>query len=366
MNLIEAGEKVRLLLTELMQSEAVQNLAATPKMALEKVSEKLDSLMTDLETINQNYLDLRRTTEETKHLQENLVYWENLAPGRIRSRTPEFLELKQNSATITELFRAAIDIEQVIKFSDSEIEFAKGMGDRFRKFQQIWQVFKAEIARGGNGVETIVAEVTEVAAFFGLLKRFGIITGYSTAIHAYQDNTWVDRPIGVIKQVPHKNTRVGFGFTFVTEARGLITGDWFNAYAYELLQDQLKRLEVDFEIYPMVSYKSAANVSLSKGEIDVLARINDHILVVECKSGRIRDDASIAGFDTIIGKFEALKRIFEKSRLPKFTFILVYNPFLVNPNELARKFTGGEIIPIGIDDLRGKIIDFIQALAAAD
>src|ERR1041384_1429257 len=110
--------------------------------------------MTDLETINEDYIELRRTTEETKHSQENLIYWENLKPGRVRAGTSEFLELKQNSVTITELFRAAIDIEQVIKFDELEIDFAKEMGDRFRKFQDIWQIFKAEIARGARGLET--------------------------------------------------------------------------------------------------------------------------------------------------------------------------------------------------------------------
>jgi hypothetical protein len=361
MNLIEAAEKLGSMLQQLLKSSTVDSLPSARKVELEGIGEKIKVIVADLKAVDQSFLDLRRSTEEKKNLAKNLAYWENLPAGAIRAGTPGFDELRENSKTISDLHRAAIDISQIIKFGPNALSFASAMGTNFQRFQESWQRFKTLIADHQDLFETDAGRVLEAAGFFRELKRFGVVSDYSTAFR--KDRRWIEADISRLKQIRDPDVRVGFRFGFVEGRRGLITGHWFNAYAYEVLSDQLKRLEADFEIYPLVSYRASGNVALARGEIDVVARIGSQILVIECKSGRIRRDVDIDMFEMIRQKFDDLKHIFASARLSNFTFVLVFNPFLVDPQQVTENFDNKGIISIGIDDLRGKIIDLTPALS---
>jgi hypothetical protein len=360
MNLIEAAEKLGSTLERLLKSDAADRLPSARKSELDGIAEKIRVVIADLKSVDENFLDLKRSTEEKKSLAKNLAYWESLPPGVIRGQTPEFEALKENSETISDLYRVAIDISQIVKFGPEELKFASKLGDNFQRFQGFWQELKRLITERDNILETNARALADAAAFFRALKDFGVINEYTTAFK--KEKRWIELDIPKLRQIRGPDTRVGFRFDFVEQTRGLLTGHWFNAYAYEVLQDQLKRLEADFEIYPLVSYR-ASGVFSAKGEIDVVARIGNQILVIECKSGRIRQDANGNGFDMIREKFDELKQIFSRARLSNFTFILVFNPFLVETAQVRANFDDKEIIAIGIDDLRGRIIDFIGALS---
>src|ERR1044072_2730497 len=361
MNLIEAAEKLGSMLQQLLKSAAVDSLPSARKAELEGIGEKIKVVVADLRAVDQSFLDLRRSTEEKKSLAKNLAYWESLPPGVIRAGTATFDDRKENSQTISDLHRAAIDILQIIKFGPKALSFASAMGTNFRRFQESWQRFKILITDHQDVFETNVERFPEAADFFRELKRFGVVNDYWTAFK--KDKNWILSDVRRLRQIRDPDVRIGFRFDFVPERRGLITGHWFNAYAYDVLSDQLRRLEADFEIYPLVSYRASGNVSLAKGEIDVVARVGGQILVIECKSGRIRQDGDIDMFEMIRQKFDDLKHIFASARLSNFTFILLFNPFLVEPKQVTENFDNNEIISIGIDDLRGKIIDLTTNLA---
>jgi hypothetical protein len=362
MNLLDSALKLKEMFRSLMEADAVLHLSPARKSDLQAMAKKADEIMEALTAFDEHVLSLRTITEEAHRFSANREYWETLPSGLIKGGSPEFMELQKNSETITDLYRAAIDIQQIVKFSAEEIELAVSIGNDFRKFHEVWRQLKVAIARRQDLIETRVDAISEIAPFFSLLRKFGVVARYATAVRPRGSRTWVARDLQHIRHEREKDMPLCVKFEFAEAARNLIMGHWFNGYAHEVLQDQLKRLQADFEIYPLVSYKSSANVSLAKGEIDILARIRDHILVMECKSGPIHTESGVNEFREILRKFSALKEIFLKTRLAKFTFILVYNPFAVNEAAVRANVDSEKFTAISIDDLRGKIIDMIPAL----
>lgn len=62
----------------------------------------------------------------------------------------------------------------------------------------------------------------------------------------------------------------------------ILTGHWFEAYAYTVFRDQLERIDADFEIYTQVSYEANIEGSgKSKSDFDVLINTGDLLVLVE-------------------------------------------------------------------------------------
>jgi hypothetical protein len=363
MNVIDVARKLVSMLDQLGKSTAVDHLPSARKSEIESIVDRIRTGVTQLEDFDRDFLDLKKSTEETKSFAQNLQYWDSIAPGIIKGDSNSFTELKENSITISDLYQAAIDIEQIIKFSPQELQFATTLGDSFVKFHDVWQQFKIQLQKKQDRLLTTGATVPESIAFFQLLRRFSFVNEWTVSIYLWGKKKWVEADMARLRQLNDKNSKIRFDFVLANTSQGFITGNWFNAYAYEVLRDQLKRLQAAFEIYTLVNYRSADRLSVTKGEIDVLARINDQIVVVECKSGKILSERGQNGFEICARKFEEVRQIFANAGISKVTFLLVFNPFLVEPAQVDKHFHNSDAIACSIDTLRGKTRELVQSLA---
>ena len=358
-NLQELSQKIGSSLKAILDGVVGQRLAKTNKDRLLEARDLANNLSSLLAAINDEVISLEQAEPDTSDTARN--HWEKLAPGILRGNSPEFAALRKNSEMLTQLFRSGIDIGQITKLSPAQLNISRRIGDQFGEFHRIWDRFKMSISSGKTEVETKVEFVDEALLFFKILQDTHVIHGYEIEVFTFRDRTWAKLPIQKIRHLKNRHNPLLFRFEFDTGYYPLITGHWFNGYVYDALNDQLRRLEVEYELYPLVTYTSRASTALSKGEFDILARIGDQRLVIECKSGRLRSP-NRNDFPSLIERERALSEILIRTRLAKGLFILVYNPFLTDTAEVDQELASTDIETIPINDMRGRVIDLVTQL----
>lgn len=356
-NILQRMEQSLKLFKSISESETAKNLPAGSIETLNKVFETAQNLSNELTLINRNIIDLTKFDDEKLLRSNNLEFWNNLPSGVIKTNTPQYEELKQHSTTIKDFYRAAIDISKIVKFNEIELAISKAMVRDFKRIERSWSDFKKAISQNKNQFETIVRYCGNLLDFFDILQNHQVILDLAVGI--FRDNKWEKMDIKRLRYLKNPNTKVKFIYTFDSNYTNLITGVWFEGYVYQTLLDQFYRLGVDYEIYPLVSYNSTANAKLSHGEIDVLARVGDDFLFVECKSGRLVDEWRNE-ISEIIKNREKVREICNATRITNYKFILVYNSVANPPSQINEAFKKTDIITIEITDLRGQIIDFVR------
>ena len=243
---------------------------------------------------------------------------------------------------------------------ETEINLAKDMVRDFHQIERPWSKFKKAVNQNQSEFETMLRYTQPTKELFDILKKYRVILDYQVGIFFKKSDKWEELDFKKIRFL-NPSATVKFVYTFEPKFKNFITGNWFNAYVYQALADQFNRLDVDYEIYPLVSYNSTANAKLSNGEIDALARIDKKILFVECKSGWLLNDRTNQ-IREIKESREKVKEICHATRFADYNFMLVYNSLSNPPEEINKAFAGTDIFTIEITDLRGKIIDFVGKL----
>ena len=362
-DLLQKTEELRGLLK--LVSERNASLALKPRQSLDQASEMAEQLSTHLKFISENYVDLKSVDDNQKALLKNVEYWNKLPAGVLRGE--ELAELYLNhSETLKSLYQAAIDILQLRKFSDDELGLAAEIGDNFVKFSGGCHAVKMGITSGYNDIKTKLEMGESIALFLDLIHKRGIIKNYGFAIQSYER----DRPPGwkamtfrhawQNKQL-HGNHPVLFEIhEFDPRYHKFITGDWFNAFAYVVFNDQLRRMGLDYEIYTLVNFQSKSAGRVSKGDFDLILKVENRLFLVECKSGRLLENEDRDDYDEIIRKTETIKSAFESTRVSEYTFLLLCNPSVVDPKKASARLAASSIQVVTPDEIRGFVIDLFR------
>jgi hypothetical protein len=131
-----------------------------------------------------------------------------------------------------------------------------------------------------------------------------------------------------------------------------LKGEWLNAYVYDIIEDQLRRHEVAFELYTDVSYKAPSDLIRAASEFDVIGRFRDKVVCVECKSGRL--DADRGDFDDLVQRTEALRTVLSSmgGGETHFLFFVVYDPKLNSEEEMRERLEPAAIRPLRPTEVR--------------
>ena len=358
-NLQEFSREITSSLNTILDGVVGQQLAKAGRERLVAARHIADQLSIMLGSINDEIISLDQ--KESGAAQSARNYWETLPPGVLRGDSPEIAQLREKSETLTEFYRAGIDIGQITKLSDQQLALSRNIGDNFGRFYRMWDRFKIAVANSRSEVETKVEFVDEAQLFLKTLQSANVIGRAHFEIFSIRENGWAKVPLQRIQRIHNRQTPLRVCFEFDFSYQPLITGHWFNGYAYDALNDQLHRLGVEYELYPLVTYTSRVNTALSRGEFDILARIGDQRLVIECKSGRLITDRR-NDFPALIEREQALSEILLRTRLAQGHFILIYNPYLSDRAEVDQELASSNIEAIPIDDMRGRVIDLVKSL----
>jgi hypothetical protein len=360
-NLLLQMEDVLKLLKTVIDSETGKHLPSKNKNILDETLQTTEELFSRLKDINEAIIDLTNIKDNRKNWSENLEFWNNLPSGAIRAGTEQYDQLKEHSSTIQDFYKASIDISEIIKFDKTEMDLANDMVRDFQRIERSWSDFKKALNRGRYEFETIIRHYSNIRELFGILKKHKVIYDYEIGIFVIKENKWDVLDVKKAQFIRNPNTKLKFIYTLNPDYENFITGNWFNAYVYQALSEQFKRLDVDYEIYPLVSYSSTVSARLSRGEIDVLARIGKKFLFVECKSGFLFNERSNQ-IKEIIESREKVGEICDATRISDYGFMLVYNSIANEPARINNAFENTDIMTIEITDLQGKVIDFVRNL----
>jgi hypothetical protein len=111
----------------------------------------------------------------------------------------------------------------------------------------------------------------------------------------------------------------------------------------------------------MVNFLNRAGAGRrTRGDFDLIVNIGKRLLLVECKSGRILKDNDRDDFEDIISKTETLKGAFKSTRITDYTFLLLFNPEVTDPNLVRKHFDPLGIKAVTPGEIRGVVIDLIS------
>jgi len=299
-------------------------------------------------------LDLR---ESAKQHAENFEFYNSLPGGRIQKGAEAYEHLFLKSATLSELYRAGFEMPFMTKFSKEELTFAKELGEGFQNWHDAWHLFKLSEQYGEHYKVTKAVFAKEWNRYLQLLKKWGVITDYKAFSKDWKKKAFVAAKMyWILKRNPNDIVRFEWE-KGKSDFDALISGHWFSAFAYSIIVDHLRRLGSDYETYTLVRYIAPREVKDSSGDLDVVARAGGKILMIECKSGSLKRFEDRDDFAEVINKAEALREVFVQadSEIIDYTFWLVYNPYLNDPNEVARELQDTGIVAVKPEDIRGAV-----------
>lgn len=347
--LIEAGETLP--------------MAEIPRKKLLEMSEVTQKMIAALEHIHKAVVPLDLTSEDEIFV-NNLLVWKNIPAGYVLKKHIQFQRLLKNSRTLGILHKNAIDILSVYKFTEPEIALAYKIGDFFSANYPFFQAFKALIAKNQLGPASLTARVKEAAEindFLQSLQKAGVIAPFHIQLYVFNSKEWVDTDVGTLRRIRSQENKIRFLFNVVdpTTYRDLITGHWFNAFAYSIISDHMTRNQLLHEIYSRVSYQSPPEIFKSTGDFDIIALAGKTILAVECKSGNLKETLDV---DLMIDKMKGLEKVFAAlgARQYQCQFLMIYNPFACIDQAVLDKLAGAGVRPVMPSEIRGVIFNLFR------
>ncbi|MGJ0484951.1 MAG: TerD family protein [Methylomicrobium sp.] len=340
-------------------------MAEIPKQKLAEISAVTQKMIAALEHIHKAVVPLDLISEDAIFV-NNLLVWKNLPAGYILKKHVQFQRLLNNSKTLGILHKNAIEIFSVYKFSDPEINLSRKIGDFFSANYSFYQAFKALIAQNQLGPASLTArvkEATETNEFLLSLQKAGVIGPFQIQLYVFNSKEWVDTDVGTLRRIRSQENKIRFNLTLTdpTTYRDLISGHWFNAFAYSLISDHLARNQLLHEIYSRVSYQSPSEIFKSKGDFDIIALAGKTILAVECKSGNLKETLNI---DQLIDKMKGLEKVFAASGSMKYRyqFLMIYNPFASVDQTVLEKLANAGVKPVMPNEIRGVVFNIFNAV----
>ena len=357
-NPIETAKELHELLKKVLDSVA---MAPKLKKKIELARKQVAQIEKFLRDVNDNFVPLE--VNESNHDRKSaLDLWQKAPDGAIKANSKVYAELINKAETLRSLQSAGIDIVSINKFNESEIMLAKALGDRFQEYYKRLYIFVACLNRLGNQIGKFKSKVRYSKGdhqFFLLLKNFNVIDKFKIKLFITSKDAFVDTTFSEVENFidrQNNDTMVKF-ICKKAENLHFIRGDWFNAYAYHIIDDQLSRNKREYEIFTRVSYSAPPDIIRSGGEFDIIAMVEGKVLLVECKSGELKQTAERDDFEKIIEKTQIVQKVFDltKTNHYEYRFLLIYNHYSNSPEEIEKKLEGTGIQPVMLDKMRGTI-----------
>jgi hypothetical protein len=275
--------------------------------------------------VSENYIDLTSYEIVDNRWSETRAWWDALPAGRLRPEQIDEL-VKTRSPTLGRLYRASLDFTSITKFGESDLAFARAIGDEFRTYRKIWGRLKSLLIDSRPYWLHNEGQARAVIGLFNLLLRHGMLTRADAQIKRGGEVRVVDLAAVVSelrKAELASDDRVSLRYEVDRPNQTLLTGGWFEAYSYLVFQDMLTRWSADFEIYSRVQYEAKiAAKAVSRGDIDVLVSLQDQIIIVECKSAELSGDEA----GRAIQKTRFLREVLDGMGVKEALFMLVCVP----------------------------------------
>lgn len=333
------------------------NIAANPRKTIEDTILKTKEIILSLEFINENVVPL----EIEESLTNSLQLWNQLDAGKTRRGDPKLEDLIVKSETLDALQRSGVEIKSVNKFGEGEFDLAKEFGDNFQSRHWALQKFKLSLQNGRQVIRAKVRDFKDYRAFFEVLRQFDVISTYETELLTDEkEDLWVKiEPYELRKAKPFAPIKVKYSLNKST-FNNLITGDWFNAYTFQIISKHLQNNRFDYELFTRVEYQAPRDIIRSDGDFDIIGKIENHLLFVECKSGKLTGPGNYE-LDKIVEKTEDLKQVFSavKTGIDQFTFLMIYNPFLDENKEISDRISD-DILAVKPFEIRGTITSLFK------
>jgi hypothetical protein len=357
-NPVDAANELHELLSEVLDSVA---MGSKLKENIESIRKRVARIAKFLKEVNDNYVPLE--VGELKHdAGAVLDLWRKAPAGSITANSKLYADLIDKSETLRTLQSAAIDIVSIRKFSNSEIRLAKALGDRYQEYNPLLYKLVICLNHLSNQIGNFKSKVRYAKVdhrLFLLLQKFNVIDKFKIKLHIHSKDQFVDSTFAKIKslsQMQNNETLIRF-ICEKAENQHFVRGDWFNAYAYQIIDDQLGRHNLDYEIFTRVTYNAPPDIIRSGGDFDIIAMVEDKVLLVECKSAGLKQSAERDDFEKIIEKTQVVKKVFDHTRTNHYDykFLLIYNHFSNDPAEIEQKLEGTGIQPVKLDNIRGTV-----------
>jgi hypothetical protein len=356
-NAIKAAKNLRRILTVATDSVS---LAEKPRERLARALEKIEEVTEVLEDIHVNIVPLDNIGVDAS-LSENLSAWKNAAGCSIKQGSEVYDELLSNSNILKTLYRAGIDIEYMVKFSEEDLKFAKALGDSFQELKHALYKFSICLNRLDNQVGEYRSKVRFADAdrlLFSLLERFKAVDGVKVQLYVNAKNKYVDFSFPELEKLQSRSNDTRIEFDWLrTVTQSFITGEWFNCYAYYIIDDHLSRNDFDYEIFTRVKYQAPPEISPSGSDFDIITMAGRKVLLVECKAGKLLGQAARANFDKIIEKADVIRKVFDltNTNYYEYHFLLIYNHFSNKDRDVKNELAGTAIQPIRLNQIRGTV-----------
>jgi hypothetical protein len=274
---------------------------------------------------------------------------------------PDLLPLRRASPVLSTLFLKGIDIKSARKFTPAEIGFAQWIGTRFDSVSDLLRAFRREKRSDKDTSEwsAIVPMRKSLRDSLPDLERRGLIEGRRILVRNKQGK-WAPIELKWLRDEPETELLV----VYEKKDPALVhfmKGEWLNAYVYDIIDDQLMRHEVPYELYTDVSYSAPQDVIRAASEFDVVGRFRNTVVCVECKSGRL--DSKRGDFEDLIQRTEALRTVLSSMGQGEthFLFFVVYDP-VTNPEEEMNHWLGPRSIrPLKPTEVRSVVASVLES-----
>ncbi len=313
-----------------------------------------------LNRIHNEVVPLELQAESKKDSDEaDLSFWDDAPSGRVAANTPQLRQLTEKSPTLQAFYRNGIDIDAIYRFSNEELAISNDIGLYFSRIHTSFQQFRHAILdreKSEATINTNVEEAPEAYAFLKAMARYNITSNIRLQIYSYKNNSWFDSDAKKASHIKAKQNKARLLFTLDGEKfADLISGHWFNAFTFFVVNDHLERNRINAEVYARVEYTSPPDIFSARGDFDVLAAVDNTVILAECKSGNIFDQAEI---DKAISKIQGVKKVFENVRAGyyKYVFVFVYNPHARNDPQRLEQLEDAGITLTTPDQLRGLLV----------
>lgn len=279
-----------------------------------------------------------------------------------RLHGPTLLPIRRASPVLSTLFVKGIDIKASRKFSDAEIDFAQWIGTRFDQMSDLLRAFRREKRNDKDPTEfsaIVPMRKSLDGALVDLEEEWGVIDGRRILVRS-GERKWIPSKLSWLRDEPETEVLL------VYEKKDpalleFMKGEWLNAYVYDIIDDQLMRHEVAYELYTDVSYVAPQDVIRAASEFDVIGRFRDTVVCVECKSGRL--DAKRGDFDALIQRTEAVRTVLSSMGEGEthFLFFVVYDPVTNPESEMKERLEPRSIRPLKPTEVRAVVASVLES-----
>ncbi|HYD38676.1 MAG TPA: hypothetical protein VEA60_13750 [Allosphingosinicella sp.] len=347
--------------------EAVLALAARREVG-KRVREELGELAESVEQIRSRVAEIEGLyaidfgSDIDSKIEEAEALWRDAPAERLRG--PALLPIRRASPVLSTLFVKGIDIQSARKFSDSEIAFAQWIGTRFDMMSDLLRALRREKRSDKDPTEwsAIVPMRKSLKAALLDLERREVIDGRRMLVRN-KEKRWTPFELRWLRDEPETE------LLLIYEKKDpallqFMKGEWLNAYVYDIIDDQLMRHEVPYELYTDVSYRAPQDVIRAASEFDVIGRFRDTVVCVECKSGRL--DFNRGDFDDLVQRTEAVRTVLSSMGEGEthFLFFVVYEPATNPEEEMRERLEPRSIRPLKPTEVRAVMASVLESSLA--